>query len=248
MILPYHGMSVCKPVDEPLNTIATKDDYALVQPKLEPPEAMTVPYGPDAEARPVSEPIGTIPTKDRWGLAEPTAQPWIQPHWNEREGQLPRIHSIEDPVPAVTSRGAGSLVEPVLIQTDQTGSNGDCVRPVDMPLPTQHTKRNLGLVQPSIGLLQPTLVQLPAGVRVDPRRLVVIDGILYVLDIRYRMLKNPELARAMGFEDAESKYEFTGSQTEITKQIGNAVPVNLAAALVTASLYDAAPELAEAVA
>ena len=53
-------------------------------------------------------------------------------------------------------------------------------------------------------------------------------------DIRFRMLEPKELARAMGFSDAETAYEFAGNKTEITKQIGNAVPVNLAAALVGA--------------
>jgi DNA (cytosine-5)-methyltransferase 1 len=42
-------------------------------------------------------------------------------------------------------------------------------------------------------------------------------------DIRFRMLEPKELARAMGFSDAETGYEFAGNKTEITKQIGNAV-------------------------
>ena len=70
----------------------------------------------------------------------------------------------------------------------------------------------------------------------DPRRLVFLDGQAYLLDIRFRMLQNPELARAMGFEDEETSYEFVGNIGEITKQIGNAVPVHLAAALVKAVL------------
>jgi site-specific DNA-cytosine methylase len=74
---------------------------------------------------------------------------------------------------------------------------------------------------------------------VDPKRLVLIDGQPYLLDIRFRMLKNRELARAMGFDDQETEYEFTGTQTEITRQIGNAVCVNLASALVTALLEPA---------
>ena len=70
----------------------------------------------------------------------------------------------------------------------------------------------------------------------DPRRLVFVDGQAYLLDIRFRMLQNAELARAMGFEDDETSYEFVGNVGEITKQIGNAVPVNLARALVKAAL------------
>ena len=71
---------------------------------------------------------------------------------------------------------------------------------------------------------------------VDPRRLVFLDGHPYLLDIKFRMLQNAELARAMGFNDEESTYEFHGNIGEVTKQIGNAVAVNLAAALVKSIL------------
>ena len=71
---------------------------------------------------------------------------------------------------------------------------------------------------------------------VDLNRLVLIDGVPHLLDIRFRMLQNNELARAMGFHGDESQYEFTGTVGQITKQIGNAVPVNIAAALVKAAL------------
>ena len=95
-------------------------------------------------------------------------------------------------MPTVTSKGAGSLVTPLLKQLEEA--------------------------------------------EVDPRRLVIIDGHPYLLDIRFRMLQNSELARAMGFLDDETQYEFTGTVAEVTKQIGNAVPVNLAAALVQSIL------------
>ena len=63
-----------------------------------------------------------------------------------------------------------------------------------------------------------------------------IDGRLYQLDIRYRMLSNRELAYAMGFNEIGNDYEFAGNQAEVTKQIGNAVPVLLTEALVAAVL------------
>ncbi|WP_032384675.1 DNA cytosine methyltransferase [Rhodococcoides fascians] len=42
---------------------------------------------------------------------------------------------------------------------------------------------------------------------------------------RFRMLTNRECARAQGFPDS---YEFAGSAKDVKKQIGNAVPVNVA--------------------
>jgi DNA (cytosine-5)-methyltransferase 1 len=43
------------------------------------------------------------------------------------------------------------------------------------------------------------------------------------------MLQPHELARAQGFPDS---YRFSGNREDIVKQIGNAVPVNLAKALI----------------
>ena len=79
----------------------------------------------------------------------------------------------------------------------------------------------------------PTARHLVEDVSIVDPEAVVEEG---RLDLRFRMLQNPELARAMGFEDEETQYEFVGNVTEVTKQIGNAVPVNMAAALVKAAL------------
>lgn len=57
-------------------------------------------------------------------------------------------------------------------------------------------------------------------------------------DILFRMLEDYELGAAMGFDPELVKYEFTGNKTEKVKQIGNAVPVELADACVTALFSD----------
>lgn len=75
------------------------------------------------------------------------------------------------------------------------------------PVPTIRTHDAVALVQP------------------------VIDG--RALDIRFRMLTPKELAGAMGFP---SGYIFKGTRTEVVKQIGNAVAVNMAKALCTSLL------------
>ena len=46
----------------------------------------------------------------------------------------------------------------------------------------------------------------------------------------------PELADAMGFDRGQEEYRFTGTKSEVTRQIRNAAPVRLAAALVRAAL------------
>ena len=53
------------------------------------------------------------------------------------------------------------------------------------------------------------------------------------VDIRFRMLKPHELAKAMSFDD---DYKFTGNREQQVKQIGNAVAVRTAQALCEAVL------------
>ena len=52
---------------------------------------------------------------------------------------------------------------------------------------------------------------------------------------RFRVLENRESSRAMGFDDEEQGYEFHGNRGKLPKQIGNAVPVSLVAALAGAT-------------
>ena len=127
----------------------------------------------------------------------------------------------------------------------QTGRDWDHLESTDQPLPSLETKNDLALANPDMKPLEEYIGEEPAGGPdaagprqngTDPRRLIYIDGEPWLLDIRFRMLQNNELARAMGFEDEETKYEFVGNVTQVTKQIGNAVPVGLAAALVGAAL------------
>jgi DNA (cytosine-5)-methyltransferase 1 len=257
MLTSYYGASEdAQSVESPVPTITTHARHGLCSPLI-------VPYGPSTEARSADEPLPTILTKDRLGVCEPVAEPFIMgkqsspsyrpvtepiptitteaasylvspfivPQFGEAEGQRPRVHDVEDPLPAVTSHGAGALVEPTVVQIDHGSGWGTAVRSIDEPLATIVTKQNLAIAEP-------TLEPCEQGAEVDPRRLVMVEGKPYLLDIRFRMLNNRELARAMGLPDGERKYEFAGTSTEITKQIGNMVEVNTAMALVLAILGD----------
>lgn len=226
LLVKYFGTGICHPVDEPLPTTTTKDRVGLASP-------MIVPYYGDHKgkseprAHSVDDPLRTISTEPRFGLANPVLVEI------NHGGNGDRSRSADDPLATVTSKRGTSLIQPFMIQWDQTGGNGAYVKSVDDPVPTIITKQNTGVVEPAL-LVEPVLEA--AGDGVDPRRLVMVNGEPYVLDIRFRMLTNNELARAMGFTDAESSYEFVGKVAEVTKQIGNAVPVNTAKALVKAIL------------
>jgi len=88
-------------------------------------------------------------------------------------------------------------------------------QPVDEPLGTVETKERFALVVPECW---------PWG-----------------LDVRYRMLQPRELKQAQGFP---AHYELAGdTKSDVTEQIGNAVPVSLARALARHLLADETPSL-----
>lgn len=114
-----------------------------------------------------------------------------------------RMRPVSEPVPTVSTAGAIGLVQPFLVEYYGTGG----CRSVDVPLGTATTKPRFGLAQPE----------------------VVVDGQRYHLDVRFRMIQPHELAAAQGFPKG---YQFSGTKTEVVRQIGNAVPCGLAKALV----------------
>lgn len=118
-----------------------------------------------------------------------------------------RLRPVSQPVPTVATAGAIALVEPFLVEYYGTGG----ARRVTEPLGTVTTKPRFGLAMPE----------------------VVHNGQRYRLDVRFRMLQPHELAGAQGFP---SDYRFTGTKSEMVKQIGNAVPCGLARAIVRAVL------------
>lgn len=177
---PVPTVSTPRSVKKPIPTVVSDGAISVTTPLM-------VKYYGTGVCHSTKEPIPTVTTKDRIGIATAEAKPFVVQ--NRIRPDVDRVYDIEEPLKTVTGHGAGSLVNPLLVET-----------------------------------------------KMDPRRLVEINGEVYKLDLRFRMLSNLELARAMGFTDSESTYEFVGNSSQVTKQIGNAVPVNLAAALVKAVL------------
>ncbi len=175
----------------------------------------------------VDEPLGTVTAKNGVGLAEP----FVVSHYTDGGnggGHKPR--SVDGPLPTITTANRFGLVEPFIVP-----QQGDGVASLDDPLQTiMTTSRGVRLIEPCVDdlvvpILEPATEDAPRG------RVIEIDGQLYMLDIRFRMLQPKELGRAQGFPD---DYIFTGNKSETTQMIGNAVPVDLAQALVGAAIYD----------
>lgn len=155
MIAPYYGSgsgTTCSSVEHPVPTVTTKARFGLIMPITH--------AGTGNRARDIdTEPLPTVTGAHRGELG------FIAASFGEREGQAPRVHSVDAPVPTICAQGRTVLVQ--------------------------------------------------AG---------------RAFDILFRMLEPSELARAHSLDG----YAFCGTKTDITKQIGNSVPAELAAALITA--------------
>jgi DNA (cytosine-5)-methyltransferase 1 len=210
-------------VDEPIQTVtATSSDFALVEPFI-------VPQFGEAAPRSIDRPLGTITTTSRGvGLCEPFL---VQVnHGDEGNGsRARRAHSVDEPMPTVTTKRGTALIEPFMLGQQ----SGSVPRSVEQPVPTIATDGAIALIEPFLvkynGTAKAQHVDEPLDTVTtkDRHGLVDCERDGYRLDIRFRMLQPAELARAQGFEG----YEFKGNREAVVKQIGNAVPVNLAKAL-----------------
>jgi DNA (cytosine-5)-methyltransferase 1 len=196
-----------------------------------------LPQHAGGRCRTVEEPLPTITaTRTAIGLC----RPFLVPFFGERNGQSPRVHSIDDPVPAVTSHGAGALVQPFIIPTNH-GKGDVRSHDIEKPMPTITSVDAWALVEPFLvefygnGGARAVSEPLPTVTTKD--RFGLVEPQKAHLDIHFRMLQPHELAAAMGFP---ADYEFTGNREQRVKQIGNAIPVNTAKALCESILKEAA--------
>jgi DNA (cytosine-5)-methyltransferase 1 len=244
-------------LEDSLPAVTAKRGTAVIEPQVQPmpvhmkgrsdAAAIAAPASSiTTEARPALAEGGVIPIRPNGGgrangdsLARVEAGPdaFLVPQFGERPNQTPRTHGLDAPLPTVTSHGAGALVEPEMsafVVNQHHDKPGAEPRPRsgEQPLPTNTAGGGQEAIVESI--LRQADNDDSLRLALEQGRVAIINGQPFVLDIRFRMLSNAELARAMGFEDEESSYEFVGTQTDVTRQIGNAVPVNCAAALVDA--------------
>ncbi len=215
-------------VEDPLPAVTSHGAGGLVEPFL------VIPRG-QSEVRSIHEPTPTITNSGaHLGVVEPFLVRYNGSHAGEEDGDR-RTHSVDDPVPTLDTSNRYGVCEPFLIQMEHSKREG--IRRLDEPMPTVTSADAFGLAEPFLvkffGTGRPASVEDPLDTVTAKDRfgLVIPDG--YTLDIRFRMLQPKELSRAQGFP---AGYEFTGTREQVVKQIGNAVPVNLARALCCALL------------
>lgn len=210
-----------------------------------------------ARAQPTDKPLGAVIGENHRGVASAS---FVVPNFGERPTQTPRTHSVQDPLPAVTSHGAGGLVvgdfDPFLVVSNHANgpegpkANLRRARSLDKPLDAVTGSNSLAFISGqtagAIGGETPAIVTdwqslskaIKAGVKrakKDPsyRPLISYKGVIFRLEVRFRMLQWRELARAQSFPD---DYKFVGTNTQIIKQLGNAVAPVMARAIVLSSV------------
>lgn len=157
------------------------------------------------------QPLPTITTAKGGVYSLAIPEPYMIPFYSERTDQRPRTHDISNPHPTIpATKTPTGLCSPFLIEYYGNSHS----QTIDGPVPTVTAKDSFGLVIPEM---------YPLG-----------------LDIKFRMLKPEELARAQSFPD---DHEFAGNKTETIKQIGNAVPVRTATALCERALIGSQPTI-----
>ena len=211
-VLGQHSGSRPRPVTGgPLPTIASKGAISMVEPQtfVLPKNGKQRGLFSNRTYHPDDRPLHTIVS----GRADQgyVVTPSLVPFYGEREGQRPRVHDVNEPLPTVPASAIKrGLVRPFLVEYYGNGQ----AQPVSAPVPTIPTRDRFALVVPEL---------FPLG-----------------LDVLFRMLKPTELAAAMGFPKG---YDFAGNKGETVAQIGNGVPVNLAAALCEEVLLGSSPTI-----
>ncbi|WP_337055012.1 DNA cytosine methyltransferase [Pseudoxanthomonas sp. USHLN014] len=241
------GGRTSRPIDEPLPTICTAGGGFLADPLI-------VPLSNSSSAgvpRSADDPIRTVTTAK--GGDQGVAVPLVAPYYGGGSGLT--ASSVAEPVPSVTTKARFGLAEPVVMRGNVGAGRTRDMRPVSDPIATITTSESLALASP---FLVPNFGEAPGQApRVhdfdQPVPTITASGHVQLaapaaeitdqvrIDINYRMLHWRELARASSFDDEGQVYDFAGTATEITKQIGNAVPNRTAKALSMALLRDAVP-------
>jgi DNA (cytosine-5)-methyltransferase 1 len=224
-LVMLYGTNDARSVDRPMPTVTSGGHIALAEPFV-----LNLSHGESDSLRSVDEPVPTITTARGGELA--MVEPFMThlTHHGTR-----RQHSIDDPCPTITGahRGELALIEPKAFILGQQS----CASPrsTDEPLPTICTDGAIALCEPFLvkyyGTGGANSINTPLDTITTKDRFLLVEPksgrAVAELDILFRMLKPHELAAAMSFP---SDYKFTGNVGDQVKQIGNAVPVQLARA------------------
>lgn len=128
----FRGQSI----HDPLNTVTAKHGYGVVAPTIMCNNTNNI--GASADS-----PLPTVTTGNRNYLVAPAIVPV---GYGEREGQLPRVNSVEEPLGTIVSSNKHYVVAPTLIQYhSETAKDEVRGQELDEPLMTQDTSNRYAL-------------------------------------------------------------------------------------------------------
>ena len=234
-----------KTIDETISGItAHTNHHALISAEIQPDPFMSQMRGFFGEegarrsAHSVNGPIGALAASgNHHGLVESRlVDGFATANFGERVGQTPRTSSLDEPAWVTTGRGAGNLIVPELVNSLEVSG---------FPEPNDTQDQAFPLVDPievSINSDPKCIVNTDVSegdnnesAEIDQadmiRPFILIDNRKHEIDVLFRMFTNRELAKFTSFIDDCHEYKFAGGTAAVTRQIGNAVPVNIARAL-----------------
>jgi DNA (cytosine-5)-methyltransferase 1 len=223
----------CQSVDDPLPTVTSHGAGCLVEPFL-------VVLRNNQDAQSVDQPIPTLCANgNHLGVCEPFLVEYHGSHKERSDGDN-RVRSVDEPLGTLDTSNRFAVAEPFLV--NMKGQSNACS--IDKPAPTITAGApHLYVAEPYLTKYNGTggaqSVDEPVDTITSKDRFglvtpeLVKDGEVAMLDIRFRMLQPHELSAAMGFPE---DYDFAGNREAKVKQIGNAVAVNVAAALCRSAL------------
>lgn len=214
-IVPQHFEAAGYSADNPMGTVVANARLGLAEPTIVSNHHENVPNI-------VDEPLGSATTATGGGMF--LAQPTIISRNNAEHGGERAPSSIDDPLPTATTRGAGNLAQPFLTpnfgeRENQTPRN----HAIDAPMPAV-TSHGAGM-----------LVDIDFSEGIPPNTIMpyfMIGNQVIAINIRYRMLHSSELAAAHSLDHVQ----FSGTETDAIRQIGNSIPARTAAAFITHAL------------
>ena len=221
-----------KPVSDPIPTLTHWSTRWLIEHEIEPFTMSTDRLETNRSLpRSVEDPIATVVAhNERIALAEPFILPPLG--FFARGGDANPPRSPDRPLQTITQRGGGHVVEPFLVPNfGERDGQAPRTHPVTSPLPSVTSHGAGGLAEPFLTMYYGTStvssVDRPAPTITTHDRLGLVHPVWEgrTLHVYFRMLSPSELAAAMGFP---SGYEFTGTRTDVVRQIGNAVSVETA--------------------
>jgi len=247
-VMQYYGNGLnCQSINQPLNTVTTKDRHALI--KVEKTQFIQDHCHTDSFNLP-DEPLKPQLTRQTKQLITVNKQFYTRALTNDYANQ-----PLEKPAPTITTFGSDALVtvkaQFISSQYNSNGSPEVNNHSIDRPLGSPTTKEKFQFITAYFNSsghpeTQNQSLDRPLNtILTEPNKKALItvetDKVID-FDVKMRFLTDAELAAIMGFP--KGYFHRPGlklSKKEIIKMIGNAVPVGMAKALletVTALLIE----------